>query len=81
MPLCIARTAMSIVFISYSRADRSTAKELASALTSYGYKVWWGVELLGTDDFTDAIVDALQNASAVIIIWSKASAKSKFVRD
>src|SRR5262245_43075106 len=72
---------MSSVFISYSRADRSTANALASALTSNGYKVWWDVDLVGTDDFTDAIVDALQNASAVIVIWSKASAKSKFVRD
>jgi hypothetical protein len=72
---------MSSVFISYSRADQSTAKALACALTSNGYKVWWDVELVGTDDFTDAIVDALQNASAVIVIWSKASAKSRFVRD
>ena len=72
---------MSSVFISYSRADRSTAKTLANVLTSNGYKVWWDVELVGTDDFTDTIVDALQNASAVIVIWSKASAKSKFVRD
>jgi hypothetical protein len=74
-------TSMSSVFISYSRVDRSTAKALASSLTSSGYKIWWDVELVGTDDFTDAIVNALQNARAVIVIWSKASAKSKFVRD
>jgi hypothetical protein len=74
-------TSMSSVFISYSRADRSAAKALASALTSNGYKVWWDAELVGADDFTDAILDALQNARAVIVIWSKASAKSRFVRD
>ena len=72
---------MSNVFIAYSRADRSTAQELVSALTSNGYDVWWDVELVGTDDFTDAIVDALRNATAVIVIWSKASARSRFVRD
>jgi len=72
---------MSSIFISYSRSDQSTAKALADALTFGGYKVWWDAELVGADDFTDVILDALRASSAVIVIWSKASAKSKFVRD
>jgi len=72
---------MSSVFISYSRADRATAEILASVLTSNGYEVWSDVELVGTDDFTDEIVSALERASAVIVIWSNTSAKSRFVRD
>jgi hypothetical protein len=72
---------MADVFISYARLDRSLAEALARDLTSRGYSVWWDAELVGADDFTDVIFEALRQARAAIVIWTKASAKSRFVRD
>jgi hypothetical protein len=39
------------------------------------------VELLGSDDFYEVIYSALLNAKAAIVIWSKNSCRSRFVRD
>jgi len=72
---------MADIFISYARSDREIAKQLASSLAKRGYHVWWDAELVGSDDFRDVIFDELTRSKAVIVIWSKNSAHSKFVRD
>ena len=72
---------MADIFISYARADRGIAKQLASSLAARGYHVWWDAELVGSDDFRDVIFDELTLAKAVIVIWSENSVRSKFVRD
>lgn len=72
---------MADVFISYARADRPVAEALARDLSSRGISVWWDAELVGADDFTDVIFEALRQARAAIVIWTKSSAKSRFVRD
>jgi hypothetical protein len=72
---------MADIFISYARQDRALAESLARDLTHQGYTVWWDAELVGADDFYEAILEALRQAKAAIVIWSKASAKSRFVRD
>ncbi len=50
-------------------------------MQSLGFQVWWDVELLASDDFTDAIQAAFSKARAVVVIWSETSVKSNFVRD
>lgn len=72
---------MSDIFISYSRPDQALAQSLADDLKTRGFKVWWDTELLGSDDFTEVIYTALSNARAAIVIWTKTSCKSQFVRD
>jgi len=72
---------MADVFISYARQDREIAMRLASSLAARGFQVWWDAELVGSDDFRDVIFDELTLAKAVIVIWSKNSVRSKFVRD
>lgn len=72
---------MSDVFISYSRVDRPMAEALANDLKARGFRVWWDAELVGSDDFYEVILEALRQAKATIVIWTKASAKSNFVRD
>jgi hypothetical protein len=69
------------VFISYAREDRAMASELAAFLEGKGFDVWWDAELLGSDDFHDVIQAALSRAKAAIVLWSKNSVKSRFVRD
>jgi hypothetical protein len=72
---------MSDVFISYAREDQALARLLRDNLAERGYRVWWDVELLATDDFNDKIRNVLSDAKAVIVIWTTTSVNSKFVRD
>lgn len=72
---------MSDVFISYAREDRALAEALADHLKRQGFGVWWDAELVGSDDFYEVILQALDQAKAAIVIWSEASAVSRFVRD
>ena len=67
---------MSNVFISYSRADRALAEGLARDLQARGYRGWWDAELVGSDDFYEVILEALRQAKAAVVIWTKNSAKS-----
>lgn len=72
---------MTDIFISYARQDRALAEDLANDLKNRGYRVWWDAELVGSDDFYEVILQALHDAKAAIVIWSKASTRSRFVRD
>lgn len=72
---------MTDVFISYAREDKAAAQKLANFLESHGVDVWWDAEILGSDDFYEVILQALSKAKAAVVIWSKSSVKSRFVRD
>ncbi len=72
---------MSDVFVSYAREDRPLAQALAQDLERRGYRVWWDAELVGSDNFYDVILAALVKARAAVVIWTKDSCKSNFVRD
>jgi predicted nucleotide-binding protein len=69
------------VFISYSRKDKPIAKALADDLAAAGVPVWWDRDIYPGDDFHNAIVKALDEAQAVIVIWSEHSVASRWVRD
>lgn len=71
----------ALVFISYSRTDRDAAIDLATYLEAQGVPVWWDHEVCPGDDFNNAIINALDEARAVIVIWSDVSTKSPYVRD
>lgn len=69
------------VFLSYARADIKKAKRLADALTSAGHSVWWDFQIDGGARFGDAIDSALTDADGVIVLWSRKSIQSSWVRD
>ena len=69
------------VFISYSHEDNEFATELASQLVKHKAKVWidqW--ELHVGDSIIDRIQEAIQGASALIVILSKASVYSEWCK-
>jgi hypothetical protein len=73
---------MPDVFISYAREDWAFANLLADALTQRGYEVWWDKELVaGQEGFRDVLTRKLQEARALIVIWSPDSANSQWVRE
>ena len=71
---------MADVFISYSQKTPEPTKALADALTAKGYEVWWDQRLAAGDRFDDVIQDRLEDAKAVIVLWTAASVASKYVR-
>ncbi len=71
---------MANLFISYCHDDLTTARRFAEGLEREGFTVWWDASLRSGDPFDVAIEKALRGAEAVIVLWSKASVQSRWVR-
>lgn len=69
------------VFLSYSREDQKRAQPVIAALEAAGFKVWWDGLLEGGDTFLPTTEAALTGADAVVVLWSKISVASNWVRD
>lgn len=71
---------MSDIFISYAAEDRDRAKRLAEALQSQRWTVWWDRDIPFGKRFDDVITEALAAARCVIVLWTRQSVKSHWVR-
>ena len=71
---------MSDIFISYSSKDRGKAKDIAEALKQQGFSVWWDRSILPGETFDSVIEEALDAANCVIVLWSRTSVSSKWVK-
>ena len=69
------------IFLSYARADEAQARKLAAALESRGFVVWWDALIEGGAAFARSIAEALDCADAVLVLWSKRSIESDWVKD
>jgi hypothetical protein len=72
---------MADIFISYERSDHARARRVAEALEQHGWPVWWDRKLLAGDPFDKTIQQALDAARCVIVLWSKTSVSSGWVKD
>lgn len=72
---------MADVFLSYAREDLERARSLAQAIESLGWSVWWDRKIPAGQTFAGAIEEAIDKARCVIVLWSKASVRSEWVRD
>jgi TolB-like protein len=68
------------VFISYAREDEAIARRLAKAFQSDGLSVWWDADLPAHRAYSEIIERNLEEARAVVVLWSKTAAKSQWVR-
>jgi formylglycine-generating enzyme required for sulfatase activity len=71
---------MSDIFVSYSKADRGKAEDIAAALKQQGYSVWWDRRILPGETLDTVIETALDAAKCVIVLWSRTSVASKWVK-
>lgn len=71
---------MADVFISYRKADWAKAKTLAEALKVENVDVWWDTALEAGETFDDKIQAVLEQVKCVVVVWSKESVKSEWVR-
>lgn len=68
------------IFLSYSRADRPKAQQIAKALEQEGFTVWWDKILRAGQTYDEVTEGMLRDARVVIVLWSEVSVKSKWVR-
>lgn len=68
------------IFIAYQHEDRSVAKRLATCLVHRGYNVWWDAQILSGQQFEDVIQQMLSESRAAVILWSRRSVRSDWVR-
>jgi len=68
------------IFISYASQDRPTAATLATALLEEGWSVWWDRSIPPGKSFEEVIEAALEAAKCVIVLWSKTSIESDWVK-
>ncbi len=71
---------MPDVFISYNREDRERARTISSALEAEGFSVWWDAALRAGETYDEVTEQNLRQAGAVVVLWSKRSSNSKWVR-
>ena len=85
MPASVADTelggARPSVFLSYARGDQKRALTVIAALERAGIQVWWDGLLEGGDTFLPTTEAALESADAVVVLWSRTSVDSHWVRD
>ena len=71
---------MPDIFLSYNREDQPRAKFFAEAFDAQGFKVWWDVGLKAGEAYDQVTEKALREAKAVVVLWSKKSVESRWVR-
>ncbi len=71
---------MSDIFLSYNREDQARARLFAEAFEAVRLTVWWDVTLRSGDAYDEVTEAALRGAKAVVVLWSKRSVVSRWVR-
>jgi hypothetical protein len=71
---------MADVFVSYAREDYDAVLELARELRRHGLSVFVDQDTRVGRDFPSEIEKRLRQASCVIVLWSRASVESRWVR-
>jgi TolB-like protein len=68
------------IFLSYNREDQAVAKRYADAFAAEGLNVWWDAHLRSGEAYDEVTEAALRGAKAVVVLWSKRSVVSRWVR-
>jgi adenylate cyclase len=71
---------MADIFVSYARSDRARVAPLVAAIEAKGWSVWWDPAIAAGQQFDDQIDTELQQASAVLVVWTPTSVASRWVR-
>jgi hypothetical protein len=72
---------MAEIFISYASEDKDRAEAMARVLEEQGWSVWWDRRIPPGRDYAEVIESALREARCVVVLWTKSSVASKWVRN
>jgi TolB-like protein/Tfp pilus assembly protein PilF len=69
------------VFVSYAHEDGARAQDVIAGLEQAGLRVWWDGLIVAGALFAASTEQALEAASVVVVLWSRSSVSSHWVRD
>lgn len=72
---------MADIFVSYSQKDRPLIEALVAEIEGAGFTVWYDTRLRPGQSFDDVIAAELDAAGTVLVVWSRDSVKSVWVKD
>jgi len=72
---------MADVFVSYSSEDRDRVVPLVEAIQRRGWSAWWDRNIDAGTSFDREIERAIDDAKCVVVVWSKQSIESDWVRN
>jgi len=72
---------MADIFISYSSEDKTLVKQIAALLEARGWSVWWDRQIPIGQKYDTVIENELQKAGCVLVIWTKRSVASEWVKN
>jgi hypothetical protein len=73
-------SASPTIFLSYARQDQHCAERLAVVLSARGLSVWWDRNIRAGRSYERVIEEALTEAQIVVVLWSRSSVESDWVR-
>ena len=68
------------IFVAYASVDRDRIIPLAGKLADQGWSVWWDRKIPPGKTFDETIEEALDQAKAVVAVWTDAGVTSRWVR-
>src|SRR5262245_28726892 len=71
---------MSDIFVSYDDQDRPRVRHIVETLEARGWSVWWDHRIATGEAFARVIERELEAACCVIVVWTKTSVRSEWVR-
>jgi TIR domain len=72
---------MADIFLSYSSADKSIVKQIATLLESRGWTTWWDRQIPIGERYDTVIEKELHKAGCVVVIWTQQSINSEWVKN
>jgi hypothetical protein len=72
---------MADIFLSYSRQDVHRIETLVRILEQQNWSVWWDYKIRIGKNFARVIEEEIAKAKCVVVLWSKDSVQSDWVRD
>jgi hypothetical protein len=78
--IVLGELTVSDIFISYAREDRDKAKALAELFQEQDWSVWWDRKIPPGRSFDEVIEEELGAAKCVVVLWSKNSISSNWVK-
>jgi adenylate cyclase len=79
-PTARRESLLADIFVSYSRVDRALTAPLVAALEAEGWSVWWDPEIVPGEEFDALISRELEEARALVVVWTPKSVDSRWVR-
>lgn len=70
---------MTDIFMSYVRADQKAVEMMADMLETDGYSVWLSSTYKDSANFQEELRKALDQAKCIMVVWSNASVKKRFI--